>query len=333
VYTDPTGIGPYSLHFFEISIRGKNTRGEDVPLFGEIVAVREENGQFEIVPSDVILNLPPHPTPAPSLEGADPAPAADFLKGTYQLECRARCQHEREQFAAICRDYLVKSFKARIDKAQERAMLLGAQASTSSDYQRAYEEACKVVDDLERTRTERLAGLDRLALARTGPVRHVATALVLPPDATIEAQLEGFALETDAALRRKKELRAEEITIEALVREGFPRMGIERVGSQKIGFDIRAHRVIDEQTGQIEVRRIEVKGYTRGSPIQLTVNEWYKAQQLAETYWLYVVWDPLSNPTGPVCIQNPALKLDHAKREVAAARFFLIPAEAIDNHA
>src|SRR5439155_25712825 len=146
------------------------------------------------------------------------------------------------------------------------------------------------------------------SIARTGPVRHVATAVVLTPDKDIEAQLGSLARETDTELRRKKEIRAEDITIEALVAEGFSSMGIERVGSQKIGFDIRAHRVIDEHTGQIEVRRVEVKGYTRGNPIQLTVNEWYKAQQLAETYWLYVIWDPLEPNAELVRIQNPAVK-------------------------
>jgi hypothetical protein len=155
--------------------------------------------------------------------------------------------------------------------------------------------------------------------------------VVLTADRAIEAQLGAFARETDAELRRKKEIRAEDLTIESLVAEGFPSASIERVGSQKIGFDIRAHRVIDEHTGQIEVRRIEVKGYTRGTPLQLTVNEWYKAQQLAETYWLYVVWDPLGTPE-LVRIQNPAVKLDHAKREIIASRFFEIAAEAINHH-
>lgn len=37
-----------------------------------------------------------------------------------------------------------------------------------------------------------------------------------------------------------------------------------------------------------------MKGYAKGTPIHLTVNEWYKARQLAQTYWLYVVWDPLN---------------------------------------
>ena len=58
-------------------------------------------------------------------------------------------------------------------------------------------------------------------------------------------------------------------------------------------------------------------------------NQCYKAQQLAETYWLYVVWDPLSEPPELVRIQNPAVRLDHAKREIVAARFYEIPAEAI----
>jgi hypothetical protein len=56
---------------------------------------------------------------------------------------------------------------------------------------------------------------------------------------------------------------------------------------------LRAHRVRDIVTGEIEVKRVEVKGRVRGQPVRLTTNEWYKAQQLAETYWLYVAWDPL----------------------------------------
>ncbi len=78
------------------------------------------------------------------------------------------------------------------------------------------------------------------------------------------------------------------------------------------------------------VRRIEVKGQKKGHPIRLTTNEWFKATQLGDSYWLYVVWDPLENPNDePIRIQNPARKLDHVKREVVTARFFEIPAEAI----
>jgi uncharacterized protein DUF3883 len=188
------------------------------------------------------------------------------------------------------------------------------------------------VDDLQRIKAERLAGLDRLQIARTGPVRHLATAVVLTAEGDTATQLGTLAREGDADLRRRKELRAEEIVIDSLVAEGFPRENIQRVGNQKIGFDIRAHRVTDPTTGVIEVRRIEVKGYGRGNDIQLTVNEWYKAQQLGPTYWLYVVWNPLEDDRELVSIHNPAEKLDHAKKEVVAARMFCIPADAINQH-
>ena len=76
-------------------------------------------------------------------------------------------------------------------------------------------------------------------------------------------------------------------------------------------------------------RESKSKGRLRGQPVRLTTNEWYKAQQLAETYWLYVVWDPLSDSPELVSIQDPAARLDHAKREIVAARFYEIPAGAI----
>ena len=78
------------------------------------------------------------------------------------------------------------------------------------------------------------------------------------------------------------------------------------------------------------MRRIEVKGRKAGCPIRLTTNEWYKAQQLGDSFWLYVVWNPLANPGPvPVMIQNPAKVLEHAAKPVVSARFYDIPADAI----
>ena len=75
---------------------------------------------------------------------------------------------------------------------------------------------------------------------------------------------------------------------------------------------------------------IEVKGRKKSQPIRLTTNEWYKANQLGDSYRLYVVWDPLENSDSePIRIQNPTKKLDHVKKEIVTARFFEIPAYAI----
>ncbi|HLA80767.1 MAG TPA: DUF3883 domain-containing protein, partial [Thermoleophilia bacterium] len=321
---------PYRLHLFEISIRGKDSKGNDVPLHGELVAVREQQGQFEIVPSDILLNLPPQASSPSAVDSVDTQAASDYLKSTYQLDCRARCQEERQHFARVCREYLERSFVARIKRAQERAMLLAAEATTKPEYKLPTDEARKQVDELQRARAERIDGLERLGIARTGPVRHVATAIVLAPDADTEGQLADLADELDPNIRRKTELAAEDMVVVALKKEGFPEDRIERVGHLKIGFDVRAHRIADEATGDVFVKRIEVKGRMRGQPVRLTTNEWYKAQQLAETYWLYVVWDPLGKTPELVRIQNPAARLDHAEREIVAARFFEIPAEAVD---
>ena len=68
--------------------------------------------------------------------------------------------------------------------------------------------------------------------------------------------------------------------------------------------------------------------------MRLTTNEWYKATQLGDSYWLYVVWNPLNSPDRePVMIQNPVKYLDHAKREIIAARYYDIPADAIEGAA
>jgi superfamily II DNA or RNA helicase len=332
LFIDAQATAPYRLHFFEISIKGKDSRGADVPLYAEVVAVREEAGHppsFEVVPADVLIDLAPHPQPWLNIDRADASLAADHLKSTYQLEARQRCQQERQQFSTVVRDYLERSFRARINKAQERCMSLLA-FERQPEYKLPIDEAKRHLADLERIKKERLAGLDRLQIARTGPVRHLATAVVLTAEGDMATQLGTLAPEGDAELRKRKELRAEEIVIDALVAEGFPRENIQRVGNQKIGFDIRAHRITDVTTGVIDVRRIEVKGYGRGNDIQLTVNEWYKAQQLGPTYWLCVVWNPLEDDRELVSIHNPAEKLDHAKKEVVAARMFCIPARAID---
>ncbi len=330
-FVDPLCRESYRIHLFEISIRGKDSKGNDVPLHGELVAVREEHGHCEVIPSDVLLNLAAHPCPPQEMDSVPTQAASDFLKRTYQLECRARCQNERQHFAQVCREYLEKSFKARIDRAQERAMLLAAEAFSKPEYKLTADESRKYVDELQRARQERLDGLKRLEVARTGPVKHVGTAIVLPPDADTQAQLAELADELDPNTRRQSEIAAEDKVIEALIAEGFPEDRIERVGHLKLGFDIRAHRIADEATGEVFVKRIEVKGRLRGQPVRLTTNEWYKAQQLADSYWLYVVWDPLGNSPELVHIHNPVEKLDHCKREIVAARFYEIAAEAINS--
>jgi hypothetical protein len=348
LYVDAAAQSAYRIHFLEISVRGQNTKGEPQTLSAELVAVRENlgfplvlgevddgQGRFVIVPADCLLDLPAFPAPPETVGRIDPGAAIDFLKSTYQSERRQACQDERKHFVDVCRDYLQKSFNARLRAAQDRVMALRAREAGSPEVAVARQRAENDYTDLQRTQKERMAGLDRLAIARHGPVRHVATALVVPatdaPREAIAEMLDGL----DPEIIRQSELAAEAVVIAYESKRGWE---TERVGHLKIGFDVRSLGPADAQTGYRDpvsgIRRIEVKGRQRGQTIRLTTNEWYKAVQLADTYWLYVVWDPLGKPDAtPLIIQNPAKHLDHAKKEIVAARYFDIPAEAIEQAA
>ncbi len=210
-------------------------------------------------------------------------------------------------------------------------MALKVRGLTDDDI--AVKQANNELTDLKRTREERLAGLDQLMLVRHGPVKHVATALVLPAGAEAAA-VAAAPEDIDPNIRRRSEKAAEDLAVAHETSRGWE---CERVGHEKRGFDVRSLGPADPQTGYRDpvegIRRIEVKGRTRGCAIRLTTNEWYKATQLGDTYWLYVVWDPLRANPELVVIRNPAAKLDHAKKEIVAARHFEIPADAVNSAA
>lgn len=337
VYVDEASNAPYRLHFFELSVRGQNAKGDAQTLYGELAAVREDLWspsleRFSIVPADCLLDLPAHPKPPTELEPLDSTPASDFLKSTYQMERRGRCQEERSHFVQVCRDYLTRSFEARIRAAQDRVMSLRSREATSPEIALARQRAENDLADIERTRKERMDGLERLKLAKHGPVRHIGTAMVFPSAASVAVQIAQLAEDIDPEAKRRVEKAAEDIVVAFENAQGRE---CERVGHLKIGFDIRSLGPADPQTGYRDptegIRRIEVKGRAKGQPIRLTTNEWYKAAHLGDSYWLYVVWDPLQNPKAePLRIRNPVKHLDHAKREVLAARYFDVSSEAVE---
>ncbi|MBL7204907.1 MAG: hypothetical protein ISS63_11340 [Desulfobacteraceae bacterium] len=132
-FIDAMADYPYMLHFFEMTIRGMDTKGKPQPLYGEVVAIREEltestdmEYKFSVIPADCLLDLPSHQNIPSGIQTIDPKPSADFLKTSYQMDRRKQCQQEREHFAGVCREYLEKSFTVRIHSAQDRVMNLKA---------------------------------------------------------------------------------------------------------------------------------------------------------------------------------------------------------------
>jgi len=90
------------------------------------------------------------------------------------------------------------------------------------------------------------------------------------------------------------------------------------VSKENLGYDIRSE-------GKGEVRYIEVKARSDESYVELTMNEYLKARQLKEKYWLYVLCNAQTSPT-LYTINNPAERLKMDKR-VVDVRYVVPPEE------
>jgi len=298
---------------------------DDRPVYAELVAVQEADGRLPVlVPPDVIHDLVPwevvreeHPPQVTS----DPERARDFVKAHHLLEKRREIYEQRHQHVEIARDFLERSFQARIYAQEEMVMKLKArEAMGDKEVALALQEAERRLEDLRRDKEVRLSRLRELAYVRPGPVRHLATFIVWPME-----KPPGEAWPKDEAAIARSEQAAMDLVMEYERQRGWEP---EDVSHLKLGFDIRSLGPADE-TGRREVRRIEVKGRRRGQPIRLTVNEWLKARQLGPTYWLYVVWNPTEPNAELVTIQDPAHRLGAYAREVRIISYYEIPAEVI----
>ena len=115
LFVDANATKPYQVHFFELSIRGQNTKGEPQVTHAELVAVREETDgglgaeRFSVIQADYLIDLPAHRARPPQLEGIDASSASDFVKSGYQLDLRSRAVEERRHFVEVCREYLTRN--------------------------------------------------------------------------------------------------------------------------------------------------------------------------------------------------------------------------------
>jgi superfamily II DNA or RNA helicase len=81
----------------------------------------------------------------------------------------------------------------------------------------------------------------------------------------------------------------------------------EDVSKENLGFDVRS------KDSEGNARYIEVKARSAIGPVALTQNEWFKAQRLADDYYLYVVWNAGDVPK-LIVVRNPAVSLNVQER-------------------
>lgn len=130
------------------------------------------------------------------------------------------------------------------------------------------------------------------------------------------------AADADASMKTAPEI--ERIGMEEATRyEEEQGNTVEDVSAENLGFDLRS------TTPDGTIRCIEVKARAARAPIVLTWNEWHKARQLKDAYYLYVVFNAATEPELHR-IQNPALRLPNV-RPITEVRYQVSVSEIVGN--
>ena len=174
--------------------------------------------------------------------------------------------------------------------------------------------------DLGAEKAEALAELEA-APSRivAGEVRFVVHALAVPATSSDEIdqydeRVEQIAVRTVVDWEEERGAVVQDVSKPALARTaGLP---------DSPGFDLLA------KLPDGGVRRIEVKGRRDWGGVQVTGNEWAQAYHLADSYWLYVVWNCATPDPTMVRIQDPFAKLLASER--ASTTYTISPKSLMD---
>lgn len=323
-FVDPATESPYYLHLFSYEVVGEDAAGQPEPAYAEVVAVVEDRGELHRAPADVLHTL----TPAPGRPTDTPTPeqvqAADrWVRAAVQHTRTNEERATRLAQADLRAAYLREAMAAQRRRLEDRWLGYDAKIAAGEDtYRLLRDNTERQLAELDHRQTAKLEGFARLGVVRAGKVTHLGTACVLPPAVDDEGELDIW--------RPSKEVEnaAVAVAMRHETESGWEPtyVGEARDGS---GFDIRSVRQLPD--GQLEVRRIEVKG--RGAAVGdvgLYRTEWYAAERWRDGFWLYVVYSARSNPR-LVRIQDPFGTLANVKK-ITQVTGFRVPGASISAH-
>jgi superfamily II DNA or RNA helicase/transcriptional regulator with XRE-family HTH domain len=306
-FIDPYAVEPYLYHLARITV----VRSPDPELAGafgaehvldiQLVALKQAlDGRSErcAVELPMVLQLT-RSTPAESLpstvavqqclgaaqtylEQEVARPAAERLADGLRQALR-----DREAFLRAAFDYQAAELMGLRSRLREQAD--GGKAEARRDLETVKDRQKALTEEKERA----LAVLSREPeLMRIGEVSFLAHALVLPSSDPEERERHDREIEQIAV----NVVRAYEESFGATIHDVSDPV-------DKIGFDLLSRRPNGDE------RCIEVKGRRAIGDIELSENEWAKAANLREKYWLYVVYDCAALHPRLLRIQDPFLKL------------------------
>ena len=316
VFVDPYATEPYLFHVALVSVEARRTEDDAGGpaataglLESRLIGLRQaSDGTVEESPVERLLLLrgadgfAPSRAPLAALARGMLDAAADF--GRHEVAERLVQSHRQRVAADLPSrvEFVNRGFDYQAaDLAAMRARLT-AQARTGAGDAPA--ELAKVKDrqrSLTATRARHVAALHAEADAiQSGDVEFLVHALVVPaqdPEETdrFDAEVEAVAVQIAIAHEEHAGAKVTDVSRPDRAR----RAGL----SDWPGFDLLS----DHPDG--ERRCIEVKGRAGSGSIEVSDNEWAKACNLRDKYWLYVVYDCATPRPRLLRVRDPFAKL------------------------
>lgn len=325
MFTHPATKAGYWLHAFTYEVVGEAPSGAPETAKAELVMVIEEpDGMMALAPPDVLHDLTPGGAgQAPALEGTAVRAAENWVRSTIQARSTNDERDLRLSQAELRSKYLEEAFAAQRAVLEKRFAEYSEKVWKGEDsYRLPRDEATRRIAELDQRRRAKLEGLAKLGVVRAGSVTHLGSAWVVPPASVEDPQVRAMRPDPEV------EQAAMNYVMDWERSQGREPVDVSaaRDGS---GFDIRSIEA-DPETGEISVRRIEVKGRSTSSgDVGLYRTEWYAAQRFGAGYWLYIVYNATTDHPRLVLIQDPARVLAGVE-EVAQVTGYRVPSSSIE---
>ncbi len=336
VFTDPYATEAYLFHIARVSVeqRGKEettdlfddrTERENAPkpIESRLVGLRQSgDGSLTEIPVEHLLLLRGADGFAPSR-----VPLATLARGMVADAMAFAREEIGERIAQLHRQGRFDDLPSRAESVNrgfdfQAAELAAARARLNQrtrDGDRDAGAELGVVKDRQRrltaSRNRSLAELQaEPECIRVREVAMLVHALVVPVQDTEElerydADVETIAVEVATGYEANFGAEVTDVSKPELAR----RAGL----TDWPGFDLKSRHPADAD-GHTEERAIEVKGRAGSGNIEMTENEWARACNLRDDYWLYVVFDCATPRPRLVRVCDPFAKLLVRSREVSA---------------
>jgi len=325
VFVDPYATEAYLFHVILVAVQQSRPEDEGVGvsatarlLESRLIGLRQgSDGAVEESPVERLLLLRGAAGHAPSR-----SPLAALARGMLGDATEFAREDVSERLAHAHRQRLAADLPSRVEfvnrgfdfqAAELAAMRARLTAQARAGAGRAQEDLIDVKErqrNLTATRARRLAELHAEADSiQTGEVEFLLHALVVPASdhkeaERFDAEVEALAVQVAVAYEERSGAEVKDVS--------RPDQARRARLSDWPGFDLLSDRPDGER------RCIEVKGRAAGGSVEVSDNEWAKACNLRDQYWLYVVYDCATPRPRLMRVRDPFTKLLVRSRESLA---------------